>query len=215
MYDIYIDRMLIPVSPDKITFTMKNKNETISLINASEMNILKTEGLREISFKIVLPAYKYPFINALQGFNKPKHYLDKLQRLKDNRKPFQFIIARKYPNNKGYFNTNIKVSLEEFTYSDDVSEFMDIPVEIKLKEFKDPRKSELKMLDDKISGYLTMPRPVTKVIDRFISTGPGETLWGVCRSQLGGLEKMADVMKWNGLKRLTDFIPGQNLRLKE
>lgn len=215
MYDIYIDRMLIPVNPDRVTISMKNKNETVSLINASELNILKSEGLREISFKIVLPAYKYPFINTLQGFNKPKHYLDKLQRLKDNRKPFQFIIARKYPNNKGYFNTNIKVSLEEFNYSDDVSEFMDIPVEIKLKEFKDPRKSELKMIDDKISGYLTMPRPVTKVIDRFVSTGPGETLWGVCRSQLGGLEKMVDVMKWNGLKRLTDFIPGQNLRLKE
>ena len=95
MYDIYIDRMLIPVNPAKITYSMKNKNETVSLINAAEMNILKTEGLKEISFKIVLPAYKYPFINALQGFNKPKHYLDKLQRLKDNRKPFQFIVSRK------------------------------------------------------------------------------------------------------------------------
>ena len=34
MYDIYIDRMLIPVNPDKITYSMKNRNETVSLINA-------------------------------------------------------------------------------------------------------------------------------------------------------------------------------------
>ena len=38
MYDIYIDRMLIPVNPVKITYSMKNRNETVSLINASEVN---------------------------------------------------------------------------------------------------------------------------------------------------------------------------------
>ena len=57
MYDIYIDRMLIPVNPAKITYSMKNRNETVSLINASEVNLLKSEGLKEISFKIVLPAF--------------------------------------------------------------------------------------------------------------------------------------------------------------
>ena len=46
MYDIYIDRMLIPVNPDKITYSMKNRNETVSLINASEVNLLKSEGLK-------------------------------------------------------------------------------------------------------------------------------------------------------------------------
>nr|DAW76730.1 MAG TPA: tail assembly protein [Caudoviricetes sp.] len=157
MYDIYIDRMLIPVNPDKITYSMKNRNETVSLINAAEVNLLKSEGLKEISFKIVLPAFRYPFINTLQGFNKPSHYLDKLQRLKKDRKVFQFIVTRRYPNKKGYFNTNIKVTLEEFTYSDDVEEFMDIPVEIKLKEYYDPRSTVLTVLDDKISGFVTSP----------------------------------------------------------
>ncbi|MDO4728431.1 MAG: peptidoglycan-binding protein [Bacteroidota bacterium] len=193
---------------------MKNKNETISLINASEINLLKSEGLKEISFKIVLPAYKYPFINMLQGFNKPKFYLDKLQRLKDNRKPFQFIVSRKYPNNKGYFNTNIKVSLEDFIYSDDVSEFMDITVDIKLKEYKDPRASKLNLMEDKLSGFITVPRPVTKIFDRVVSTGAGEMLWNVCRQYTGGIEKMGELMKLNALDKITDFIPGQNVRLK-
>ena len=51
MYDIYIDRMLIPVNPEKITISTKNKNETLSLIDSAEINILKTDGLRDISFK--------------------------------------------------------------------------------------------------------------------------------------------------------------------
>ena len=214
MYDIYIDRMLIPVNPEKITFSNKNKNEVISLINAAEMNLLKTDGLQDISLKIVLPAYNYPFTNRMQGFSKPKHYLDKLQRLKDNRKPFQFIVSRKYPNNKRYFNTNIKVSLEEVTWSDDVAEGMDITVEIKLKQYKDPRSTKLNLLEDKLSGFITMPRPVTAVFDRIVSTGAGETLWNVCRQYTGSLEKMGELMKLNALDRITDFIPGQNVRLK-
>lgn len=215
MYDIYIDRMLIPVNPDKITYSMKNRNETVSLINASEVNLLKSEGLKEISFKIVLPAFRYPYLNTLQGFNKPGYYLDKLQRLKRDRKVFQFIVSRRYPNRKGYFSTNMKVTLEEFTYSDDTDEFMDIPVEIKLKEYRDPRATALTILDDKISGFITKPRAVTAILDRIVTTEAGETLWNICRQHTGGLEKMAEVMKLNAFDKITDFIPGQKVRLKE
>lgn len=214
MYDIYIDRMLIPINPERITISTKNKNEMVSLINSSEMNILKTDGLRDISLKIVLPAYRYPYINTMQGFNKPWHYLDKLARLKENRKPFQFIIARKYPNGKQYFNTNIKVSLEEYSHEDDVSEGMDIVVNIKLKEYRNPRASKLNLLDDKISGFITMPRPVTKVFDRIVSTEAGEKLWNISRQYTGSIEKMGQIMKLNALDKITDYIPGQKLRLK-
>ena len=214
MYNIYIDRMLIPINPERITISTKNKNEMVSLITSSEMNILKTDGLRDISLKIVLPAYRYPYINTMQGFNKPWHYLDKLARLKENRKPFQFIIARKYPNGKQYFNTNIKVSLEEYSHEDDVSEGMDIVVNIKLKEYRNPRASKLNLLDDKISGFITMPRPVTKVFDRIVSTEAGEKLWNISRQYTGSIEKMGQIMKLNALDKITDYIPGQKLRLK-
>ena len=154
-------------------------------------------------------------MNTLQGFNKPRYYLDKLQRLKRDRKVFQFIVSRRYPNRKGYFNTNMKVTLEEFTYSDDTDEFMDIPVEIKLKEYRDPRATALTILDDKISGFITKPRAVTAILDRIVSTEAGETLWNICRQHTGGLEKMAEVMKLNAFDKITDFIPGQKVRLKE
>ena len=45
MYDIYIDRMLIPVTPERLTISTKNKNETISLINSAEMIDKITENL--------------------------------------------------------------------------------------------------------------------------------------------------------------------------
>ena len=109
----------------------------------------------------------------------------------------------------------MKVTLEEFTYSDDTDEFMDIPVEIKLKEYRDPRATALTILDDKISGFITKPRAVTAILNRIVTTEAGETLWNICRRHTGGLEKMAEVMKLNAFDKITDFIPGQKVRLKE
>lgn len=212
MYDIYLDRMLIPINPTKISIKSKNKNEVVNLINSAEVNILKTEGLKDISLQIVLPAFKYPFLNTMGGYHKPQYYLDKLKRLKANRKPFQFIISRRYLSNKSYFNTNIKVSLESYSVSDDTNEFMDIIVDIELKEYKDPRAKQLNLMLDGISGYVTMPRAVTTIIDQIHTTKEGELLWQFCRSKLGGVEKMGELMALNGLKKATDFVGGQVVR---
>lgn len=213
MYDIYLDRMLIPINPKKITIKSKNMNETISLINSAEVNILKKEGLKTINLQIVLPAFKYPFINVLGGFHKPQYYIDKLLRLKENKKPFQFIISRRYPDNKKYYNTNIKVSLENYSVSDDVEEFMDVVIDIELKEYKDPKATLLTVLEDKVSAFVTFPRPITKVIDQIHTTKEGELLWQICREKTGNLEKLANIEKLNGIKIASKIFDGMKVRI--
>ena len=200
MYDIYLDRMLIPINPEKISIKSKNKNELIELINSSELNLLKSEGLKDISFSFSIPAFKYPFI-------------DKLKRLKSNRKPFQFIITRRYPTGKSYFNTNIKVSLESYEISDNADDFMDLTIDVELKEYRPLKITTLDLLQDKVSAYVTVPREVTKVFDQVVSTKEGELLWNVVRKRMGGVEKMAEVMTLNGLKHASDFVGGMVLKL--
>ena len=62
--------MLLPVPPDTLSLKISNKNETISLINEGEVNLIKTPGLSEISFNIRLPNRKYPWANYELGFRK-------------------------------------------------------------------------------------------------------------------------------------------------
>lgn len=207
MYEIYLDRWLLPLTPQEIKISSENKNNTIMLINQGEFNILKKEGLKKISFEFILPAYKYPFVNNSLGFKNPKEYIAKLERLKMKKMPFQFIITRKYPTGKSYYNTNIKVSLENYEIKDTVEEFMDVVVSVELKEYKDPRMTVLEKLEDEMGAYITMPRGITKIIDKVYTTKAGEFLWQIVRQQTGGLNRLGEIMNTNGIEWLNEKLP--------
>ncbi len=137
MYDVYLDKMLCPIAPEKLQVKISNKNKTLTLINEGEVNVLKKAGLTEISFDLLLPNVKYPFAVYKSGFRTANYFLAILEELKTNQKPFKFKVVRQFPNGKMLFATNINVSLEDYKYSDDVSEGFDIVVSIKLKQYKE------------------------------------------------------------------------------
>lgn len=136
-YDFYMDSMLLPVAPSKLTITIDNKNKTMVLINDGEINVLKKAGLTDISFTALLPQVKYPFAVYKGKFEKADAFLDKLEQLKVSQKPFQFIVSRTFPSGKLLFDTNIKVSLESYKILEDVKNGFDVNVEVKLKQYKD------------------------------------------------------------------------------
>ena len=135
-YYMYLDGVLLPVTPSKIDMKIKGQNKTMTLINEAQINILKTPGLTDISFKAMLPAFKYPFAEYGGEFVEPKYYLKKLEELQTAKKPFQFIVTRNSPVGKAFFHTNMSVSLESYDISEDVKEGFDIYVNIKLKQYK-------------------------------------------------------------------------------
>ncbi len=138
-YDVYLGKTLFPVAPDKINMRVNGKNTTYDLINDGEMNILKLAGLTTVSFSVLLPAVQYPFAVYPNGFKAPSYYLDRLAELKQSKKAFQFIVTRK-DTMKGRMklhNTNMTVSLEDYSIKDDAGEGFDVKVEINLKQYKE------------------------------------------------------------------------------
>ena len=77
-----------------------------------------------------------------------------------------------------------------------------------MKEYKNPRSTTLELLEDKLGAYITMPRGITKIIDRVYTTKAGEVLWQICREQTGGLERLGEIMNENGLNSLNQYLPG-------
>lgn len=136
MYDVYIDGMLLPIAPEKIVTNINGRNETTVLINDGEINILKSAGLTVITFTALLPNVVYPFAQYPGGFLEARHYLDKLERLKTEKRAFQFIIARKTPVNRQLFNTNMTCSLEGYSIIDDAKNGFDVEVQITLKQYR-------------------------------------------------------------------------------
>lgn len=136
-YYFYLGNTLLPIAPDKLTLKINNNNKTYDLINNQEINVLKSPGLTDIDFKALLPNSKYPFAMYKNEYQPASYFLNIIEKLKINKTPFQFIVSRKLPNGKVLFDTNIKVSIEDYKIVEDVKEGFDIKVELKLKQYKE------------------------------------------------------------------------------
>ena len=136
-YDFYLNKCLLPIAPPKLTIKINNANETVTLINEGEINILKKAELTDIEFECRIPQEKYPFAVYKSGFKGANYFLDYFESLKISKNPFQFIVCRKRPTGKQLFDTNIKVSMEDYKITEDAKNGFDILVKIKLKQWRD------------------------------------------------------------------------------
>ena len=136
-YDFYLGKCLLPIAPPKLSVKVNNANETVTLINEGEINILKKAELTDIEFECRIPQEKYPFAVYKSGFKGADYFLDYFESLKTSKKPFQFIVCRKRPTGKRLFDTNIKVSMEDYKITEDAKNGFDVLVKIKLKQWRD------------------------------------------------------------------------------
>lgn len=224
MYYFYLDKILLPVTPSKLSIKVKNQNKTMIEINEGEINILKKAGLTEIEFEAMIPNVKYPFAVYKSGFQNAKSFLDAFEKLKTNQQPFQFIISRTYPNGKGLFNTNIKVALEEYNIKEDKREGLDVIVSFKLKQFRDFGTKTCKISFPKTQkpvaktpppARATVSSPAPKQQNKTYTVVRGDCLWNIAKKFYGNGSQYTKIYNANRDKiRNPNLIyPGQVLTI--
>ncbi|MDC2909848.1 LysM peptidoglycan-binding domain-containing protein [Clostridioides difficile] len=188
-YDFYLDGVQLPITPGKLEIKVTNKNKTVDLINTGEVNILKKEGLSEISFEAEFTHNKLPFYRG--AFKDVQFFLSKLELLKTDCKPFQFIVSREL-GNKVLFNTNRKVSLEEYNIVEDADNGSDFKVAIKLKQYRDYSTKKLVLAPPKSDTGRPNVNIEPKRVDsvnapnaKTYTVKSGDSLWSICQKQLG------------------------------
>lgn len=215
-YDFYLDGVLLPVPPSKLQIKGSNRNTVVTLVNDGEVNLLKSEGLGTVEFEILLPQQEYNFAKYENGFIPADEFLEKIGKLKSDKKPFRFEVIRALPDGVPLFNTDILVSLENYSISESSDEGFDVKVNIELKRYKAYGTKKLELQTDS-SGNVT-----TNVVNnRSAKTPPssytvksGDTLWGICKKQLGDGSKCYKIAKLNNITDPNVINIGQVIRFE-
>ena len=189
MYLVQIDKFVLPITPSKITQTMKSNNETITLINEGEVTYVKKPALIEFNISdIILPRYKYPFL-ATEKAGTPEAYVDVFRAYQTSRKPIDFTITRVSPNNNSTVNANYeskcyKVTVENIEVTEDMEKYgLDVAVSLTLKEYKNWGNVRLK-----------------KTVPKTYTTKKNDTLSSISKKYLGSTKKWKDIYVLNKKK---------------
>ena len=136
MYRMYFGNTLMPVAPGALKMKIKNQNETVSLVSEGELNILKSPGLTELSFTLLLPRAPYAFALYEDGFKPPDHFLALFEKLKTERRAFDFTVLRRLDSGaEALSETNMKCALEDYTVSESAEDGMDFSVDVTLRQY--------------------------------------------------------------------------------
>jgi len=213
LYDnIPESQIVLPLPPESFKTKVKSKNKTETIVNVGEINILKDIGLREFSFKILLPKDNTLTIIKESEFKEPIFYLSKFREYKANKKPLRFFITRLLPSGKEIFKGNLLVSFEDYTVSENAGEEGDFWVEINLKEYKQIKNVITKDTGTADSnGNAVVNQEVqrtTKEISKAYTTKAGDTLWKIAKLQLNDGNRYMEIAKLNGITDIDKILYG-------
>lgn len=201
-YTCYLAGVQMP-TPAKLTVKIKNKNKTLILLNEGEINFLRTPGLTEI----VVP-FTFPMLTG----RSPDYYLGTLERLKTSKEPTQFILVRCSPDGRTLYDTNMRVSVEDYNIVEDATKGLDVAVDVNLKQWRSYGTKTATMEQPAESGQAAT---VTVEKERDASTAPtaktytvkaGDSLWAIAAKYYGKGAEYSKIASAN-----TDKISNPNL----
>ena len=191
----------MPQTPAKLSVKISGKNTTVTLLNEGEINFLKYPGLTEITLPLVFP--------MLTASKRPDYYLTLLERAKTQRTTTQFIMTRTTPAGQLLLDTNIKVSVEDYTIEESATNGLDVSVEVKLKQYRDYStktvaiKTTVKHNDSKDTtvkktATVQTTRPATNAPQtKTYTVKKGDTLWGIAKKYYGNGAKYPTIYNAN------------------
>ncbi len=143
MYKLYLGGVLFP-TPPKLTVKIKGQNKTMSLLDGGTHTFLRSPELTKIDLPLTLP--------MLSGEHRPNYYLSHLGSYVEEKKPIRFILTRVSPSGELLYDTNMLMSIEDYTTTEDAKNGLDVSLDISLMRYTEHKTITAKIETEKHTG---------------------------------------------------------------
>ena len=174
---------------------------------------MKTAGLTEVSFDCELPLVEYPYAVYPDGFRSAEYFLNEFEWLKTNNVVFPFFVYReKAAGGTYYYNTLLKVTLEEYSIKEEAKNGTDVTVSVKLKQYRPWGTKVLNIISgntgrEEVAVVEEPPRDDSSAPElETYTVQSGDCLWNISKKYLGSGARWREIYNLN-----TDKIQNPNL----
>ncbi len=219
MYRFYLKQgdlqLLLPVTPSKMQMKTPSGNETISILNMGEINLLRRPKLQEIRFRALLPGRQLHFVQTEGIFHEPLYFIHHLAVFQHSRKPIQFMVFRRLADGTQIYCENIEMVLEDVQATERGGDQGDFWVDIFLKEY---RAAKSVIYHTAKNGNTTIlsaggQKREEKEVPKTYIVKKGDNLWNIARSMYGTGSRYKEIAQKNGIQNPNLLHVGQVLRL--
>lgn len=195
-FDINSDVILFPITPGELIIKVGSNNKVVTLISEGDINILKSPALTEVKFEARFPMKDYPYSRPDFNFTS---FHEKLTELKEEKKSFRFIVARRTPGGSSTWDTNLLVALEDFKVTENADEGDDVLIEFNLKQFKE---YGVKVVKNNTTNTVSKKRPTSKDTSKSTTytVQSGDCLWNISKAAYG------DSTKWKTIYNANETV---------
>lgn len=218
MYKLYFGKVdnteYIPALPEEIKISIGGSNQSVSLINFGEYNIIKSPKLKEIALNISLWKEDFYFL----GGKSPVYYRNLFEGLQKEKSVCQMEIVREQ-GNVFSVNESLKCSIESYVFKEWKSNYWEFS--FVLKEYKEPWnfKWDIKYTgnideDGNLLFVENNGQEDNREIPKEYVVVSGDTLWDIGKFFYGDGSKYKEIAKINNIKNPNKISVGKVINLR-
>ncbi len=203
-YRVYLNKLLLPVTPEKIDISFSGMSSSHNLNNGGEYRVLQGAEPKEIKFDFLLPNRKYPFAiyeekNGKEDYIPASFFVMCIEQWTENKMPIRLKIQREFLDGRTIWHTDLEVSVENFSVTESAEYGFDYMASISLKEL---RHFESKVVDENNSVVDTAEKrstenePTPKSAKSYTVVS-GDSLWSIAHKFYGDGNKYDIIFQAN------------------
>lgn len=177
--------IIFPVAPPKLAVKSPGKNETVTVLELGDVNIIRDKGLQEISWDSFFPKNMAPYVTGKTVVD-PMTYVKDIEDARDRKKHGRFCLSG------DGMNITMQVAVEALEWEERGGEPGDIYYKIKLKEWKDYSATTVS-----VKAVPKRSGTPAKAEDKTHTVVAGDCLWSIAQEHYGDGSRWPEIYQKN------------------